>query len=938
MLLSFRVRILIALGCILLLSAGSVSYFAQTHVQDAVLKSADEHSMDLMDAIALTIENEYHSLEFHRQNSLERRKNNLRDLVAIAMSHLVALYDQVQRGELSEPEAKKEALRRLKKLRYGDGVGYFWVNDLSEPVPHVLMHPEQEEGGAFSDEKYYRVTNNQQHLLVVISELIHRDHEGFVHYRWNKPTENGSSEEQPKLSYVREFSPWQWVVGTGVYLDDVEAEVQQRLDEILVELRRAFSQVHMAGGNLYLFSGDGQTLVHSVRTNDSSSPVIPDVEKMHRAARTPDIPVEHLWVQPQSVDTPYHDRAYVHHFEPLDWYIVSSLSLDTLAKPGKRLRTEILRGSIVVLLMASVIAYVLSFSLTRPLVLLSNAARRIEHTTDTEVPIPVCGPRETQELGRVLQKMLSVMTGLLADKQVALESLLESNDNLLRANEQLAREMAERKEVQQALINNERKYRTLFKCTSDAIILADLETYQVFDSNQAAELLFGYQHDEFLGMSPEQLSPMMQDDGSDSRSKAQEKINRLFEYGNQFFEWTHEKKSGERFQAEVHLSLMPLDDRHVILAVLRDVTQRKIAETALVNALQEAESSRDKIDAILKAISDGLMVVDHSGQILLINHTARQWLNLPETDILGQHVSTVIVNRALTDFICSILDGEKQIPRREVELQSPAEMGHRLVDVQITSVQNDDKALSDTLVLLRDITRERELDQLKNEFISSAAHELNTPLTIIMGFAELLVNREYRQSISLEQQQDFLETICLKGEELTSIVDDLLKLEQLEFGQSIQLQKVHFDLQHDMLNLIKEYEESYPDDHFEADISPCMLWADREKINQVLDNILNNAVKFSPSGASVHVDAKVVNDEVVIRIADQGIGMDKENIRKVFDTFFRIDGSTTSKGGLGLGLTVAKSIIDAHHGSIRVESELDQGTTVILTLPCQNNK
>lgn len=937
---SFRTRILITIGCILLLSAGSIAYFAQNHAQRAVLDSADRHGIDLMNAVLLTIENEYRSLEFHRHITVERRKVSLKDVVIVAMSHLKELYGEVQRGKISESVARREALEQLRQLRYANGVGYFWVNDLSEPIPKVLMHPilpEQEDGRSAVDDKYYRATQGHEHLLVLIAKLIRRDQEGFVNYRWNKPTSQGVTEEQPKISYVRLFKPWNWVVGSGVYLDDIEAEVQQRLDEILVELKRTFSRVHVAqNGYMFIFDGQGNTLIHPDARGEFADHGFPNAGQFKRAAATPNVPIEYHWHHPRYAGAQHAKRAYVSYFKPLDWYIVSTMYLDDLAHSGYELRRDILMVSGLVLLVAAMVSYLFSYSLTRPLLLLTDVARRIEHSQDMDISVPICGASETRELGQVLQNMLASMKGLLHDKEAAMRAIEVSNNDLIAANKQLAREMVERQEAQQALENNEQKYRSLFELSYDAIVLADCDSHQILDSNHAAEEMFGYSHDEMQGMLPKDFSPINQADGSLSELKVSEKISRLIHEGHQFFEWTHKKRDGTLFQAEVHLTLIPLDGKQAMLAVVRDVTQRKYAEAALVNALADAESSRDKIDAILKAISDGLIVVDPLGRIILINQSAQDWLGLPEGETLNRQVATVLHDNDLSVLVGSILAGESLSRHCEVEVPIADQERNRLMAVQVTAVQNDDKEISGTLILLRDITRERELDQLKNEFISSAAHELNTPLTVIMGFAELLVNREYRQSITLEQQQEFLETIRNKGEVLTSIVDDLLKLEQLEFGQSIQLQYHCFDLQLDIMTLVKHYEKTYTDHRFIVMVEPCELWADQERVGQVLDNLLSNAVKFSPPQTRIHISLQMKNHQAVITVRDEGIGMEQKNIDKVFDKFFRIDGSTTSKGGLGLGLTVAKSIIDAHHGSIRVDSEVDRGTTVTLTLPCQN--
>jgi len=940
---SLRARILLTLSCILLLSGGTISYFAQTNVQRTAFESANQHSVDLMNAVLLSVENEYRSLQFHQHNTIERRKNQLKDLAFIAMSHLTELQQEVERGLLSEADARQEALDQLRQLRYADGVGYFWVNDLARPIPQVLMHPilPAQDVDRSRTDKFIEATSGQGHLLVAIANIIDKDGEGFIEYLWNKPTATGITPNQRKLSYVRLFEPWGWVVGTGVYLDDIDAEIKQRLDEILIELKRTFSRVHVAeNGYMFVFNSQGDMLIHpddqgEFATEEKTLSVM--AEQFMAAAKYPDVPLDYLGGHPGLPGQHHHKRAYVSYFEPLDWYIASTMYLDEITQPGRQLRAEILFVSALALFGAAVLAYLFATSLARPVRLLSKAALEIERTQDLQIKVPVCGPRETRELGTVLQRMLESMTLLIHDKELALCALETSNDNLLTTNKKLAQEMDERRDIQHILEVNEQKYRALFEFSSDAILLVDRETLHVIDSNKTAEDLFGYSHNEMQGKVPQEFSPPLQADGQETAVKVKQRIERLKD-GPQFFEWTHQRVNGSLFLAEVQLTPITLDDKPLILSVIRDVTQRKKAEGALVNALSEAESSRDKIDAILKAISDGLMVIDHIGRIILINAAAQQWLNLPEGDTLNQTITAVLHNNDLSQLICSTLTGNSLVRRCEIEVPVRGYNRKRLLAVQVTAVQSDDNAVSGTLVLLRDITRERELDRLKNEFISTAAHELNTPLTAIMGFAELLVNQDYRQSINPDQQQEFLETIHQKGEVLTSIVDDLLKLEQLEFGQAISLQKHYFDLQTDLIALVARYKKKWSGYHFTIEADPCELWADREKICQVIDNILSNAVKFSPSHTHIHIVSKVVDDYVEITVHDEGIGMEAQHLGKVFDKFFRIDASTTSKGGLGLGLTVAKSIVDAHFGSIRVDSRLDQGTTVTVKIPRQGGE
>lgn len=237
------------------------------------------------------------------------------------------------------------------------------------------------------------------------------------------------------------------------------------------------------------------------------------------------------------------------------------------------------------------------------------------------------------------------------------------------------------------------------------------------------------------------------------------------------------------------------------------------------------------------------------------------------------------------------------------------------------------------IVILSDVTRERELDRLKSEFIATAAHELRTPLTSIIGFTEMLLNDKNLDQL---RRDELLAIVYQKAEVLEKIVNDLLDLGRVESGRVIHLEKNPADIRTLVASAVESYRQEFRDRRFDFDWpgpAPGKILVDTGKIGQVMENLLSNAVKFSPGGGPITVSASANAREVTIAVKDEGIGMNPEQVARVFDKFYRVDGSHTAVPGLGLGMAIAKGIVEAHGGRMRVESKTGAGTTVTFTLP-----
>ncbi len=236
------------------------------------------------------------------------------------------------------------------------------------------------------------------------------------------------------------------------------------------------------------------------------------------------------------------------------------------------------------------------------------------------------------------------------------------------------------------------------------------------------------------------------------------------------------------------------------------------------------------------------------------------------------------------------------------------------------------------LLVLRDVTKETEADRLKTEFVSTVSHELRTPLSSIYGYTELMLNRD----IETPKQHKYLKTIHSETERLANLVNDFLDVQRMESGK-LSYKKTVVDI----LPLFEEMTSFYAastDRHvisFEVkDQVPHLIEADEEKLKQLLSNLLSNAVKYSPDGGNIRVELRSSTDEVHISVSDEGIGIPKDAVPKLFEKFYRVDNSDSRKiGGTGLGLAICKEIVTGHGGRITVESVERSGTIFHIHLP-----
>ena len=365
----------------------------------------------------------------------------------------------------------------------------------------------------------------------------------------------------------------------------------------------------------------------------------------------------------------------------------------------------------------------------------------------------------------------------------------------------------------------------------------------------------------------------------------------------------------------------------------KTLEEKVVARTGeLEKALNDTAQARDRIDGIVKSVADGLIVTDIYNRVILMNRTAEDLLGVRLSEVIDRPIDFAIQDETLRDRVRSTLEKKTEGYAFDFELPSDDPKHPRIMRARTSVITDKEGKQTGIVTIIHDVTHEREVDRMKTEFISTAAHELRTPLTSIQGFSEIMLTRD---DITDEEKKRFLSYINKQSVSLTIIVSDLLDIARIESGRGFTLNKIPFDISETIDQVVPYFKENAPEHRFEivSPGSPVEVHADKQKIEQVLKNLLGNAVKYSPKGGLIQVTSTLLAGRYEITVEDHGIGMSTEQVEKVFDKFYRVDASNTAIEGTGLGMTIVKYIVEAHDGTIWVESQVGKGTKVSFTIP-----
>jgi len=353
---------------------------------------------------------------------------------------------------------------------------------------------------------------------------------------------------------------------------------------------------------------------------------------------------------------------------------------------------------------------------------------------------------------------------------------------------------------------------------------------------------------------------------------------------------------------------------------LGDWIRREVRQTtsSLERRAQISESERGRLASIFASIEDGVIVLDDHKKLILINRVAREAFGLDGVDPTGHPIDEVIAHNDLRELLAK--SGEGAVKYYELNFDDG-----RVFNAQHTPIPEIGSAIT-----IQDITYLKRLDQMKNDFVHTVSHDLRSPLTAVLGYAELVE----RVGPLTEQQHEFVRRIQSSVQNITALVNELLDLGRLEAGfdsrrESVQLESIVTYSLGQFDPLIKEKQL-----RLNQEVAPNMpaLRANPIRIRQMIDNLVGNSVKYTPVGGSITVSVRSEDNQIIFEVRDSGPGIPRDEQLRIFEKFYRATNVAGTKGS-GLGLSIVKSIVDSYHGRVWVESDVNQGAAFFLVLP-----
>jgi two-component system phosphate regulon sensor histidine kinase PhoR len=386
-------------------------------------------------------------------------------------------------------------------------------------------------------------------------------------------------------------------------------------------------------------------------------------------------------------------------------------------------------------------------------------------------------------------------------------------------------------------------------------------------------------------------------------------------------------------------------------AFLSAVDQFRQREQALSNELREveirrrvSEAERRQIEAVLHALRDAVLVTNAFGDIVVANEAAGKLLGFDHAEAIHQPLEQVVSDKQLCQLIRDTLETANFAERRHVEREvavEPAEGGpgnaqNRVFDVTLACVENHKHEVAGTVTILHDLTRVREISQMKSDFVSKASHELRTPLSSIRAYVEMLVDGEADDEAS---RQEFYKIIQNETNRLGRLIDNMLNISRIEAG-IVQIERENVDFKALIERAVDTLEPQAREKQItliqkvaEVDLS---VEGDADMLYQVVLNLVSNAVKYTPDGGRVTVaaDSDNLTRCVLLSVSDTGLGIPPDALPRLFDKFYRVENYKRVAKGTGLGLSLCKHIVETlHRGQVGVESELGMGSKFWATIP-----
>lgn len=373
---------------------------------------------------------------------------------------------------------------------------------------------------------------------------------------------------------------------------------------------------------------------------------------------------------------------------------------------------------------------------------------------------------------------------------------------------------------------------------------------------------------------------------------------------------------------KITLPVWQNDDWNTLAAMINHTAQ------TLQNKIHKADKEKEKLATVLVHMKEGVIGVDRDFQILIYNPSAGKILGFPDF-AAGKSILECTRNPEIDEMIREAVNGETNVVRT-IELSYP---GKKFVRVNTAGIGGSETGICG-LVVLNDITEIRNLENLRQEFVANVSHELRTPLTSIKGFVETLLSGALGDAA---QSEKFLKIIQEDADRLGRLIDDLLDLSLME-SRNAALKFENLSPKEEITKVLAAMEPAFArkkirvDTHFEKNLPDVK--ADRDRLKQVLVNLLDNAVKFNHESGNILIEVKNRSSRVEISIQDTGTGIPARDLPRIFERFYRVDKARSKdSGGTGLGLSIVKHILEAHGGTIDCKSTPGKGSLFTISLP-----
>lgn len=349
----------------------------------------------------------------------------------------------------------------------------------------------------------------------------------------------------------------------------------------------------------------------------------------------------------------------------------------------------------------------------------------------------------------------------------------------------------------------------------------------------------------------------------------------------------------------------------------------------LKQQMDEIDENEQQLTAVLENMDSGVMLIQTSGRIMLVNRAMEEMTGLSSGELIGKRHIEAGKSFGLSQLIDrSLKTGERF--RDEVHLYYPKE---RILDAHIAPYVGESGELRGVVAVLHDVTETRRLEQIRSEFVANVSHELKTPVTSVKGFAETLLDGAMYDEATL---REFLKIIYDESDRLHRLISDILDLSRIE-QHRIPLKMEQLNVVDVITETAQTMRKRIEKKQLELVLPQkrhVMMEADKDRLRQILLNLVTNAIAYTPDKGRIEISLIERENELDLIVSDTGIGISEKDLPRIFERFYRVDKARSRQsGGTGLGLAIVKHLVESYHGKIRVESEEGKGSTFIVTLP-----